>query len=210
MRYKANWSDLKSFVTDRDISIQWTVNKGLYWLVAIDGNLEMTTQIPIVTPAISGSDQDDFEKNFKAVGNRSPHGNMVQVLGKDTLSLLPFAGIINPAANTTTDCDIPIPFMTVVKGGILFSQNAAIGDYIVVEVIDKDNVLGQGASPENPLVLGQYVYKWYIMPGVPNVLEDISISQALPQGLYFRFTYTSVGSTAPTVLVNFISYVTIS
>lgn len=132
---------------------------------------------------------------------------VVQVLGADTLSLSPFGAIISPAAGTLTNCDIVIPVSVVLRGGVMFSPNAAIGDWICVSVIDKDNVTGQGGTSDSPTILATYIISWYIMPGIENRIEDVSISQNLPAGLYMRIAYTSVGSTAPTGLINFLSYV---
>lgn len=131
---------------------------------------------------------------------------MIQILGSDSLVLNPFGAKLTPAAGTTTNCDVVMPANMVLKGGVVFSQNSTIGDSISISVIDKDNILGFGATPESPIVLGVYVISWYIMPGIENKVEDISISQPMPQGLYLRVAYTSVGEEAPVVLLNLISY----
>jgi hypothetical protein len=131
----------------------------------------------------------------------------IQILGADTLSLSPFGALISPAANTLTNCDVEIPMSVVLRGGVVFSQNSAIGDWISVSVIDKNNVVGAGGTADNPTILATYIASWYLMPGVVNSVEDVSISQLLPQGLYMRIAYTSVGSVAPSVVINFITYV---
>jgi len=131
----------------------------------------------------------------------------IQILGADTLSLSPFGALISPAANTLTNCDIVIPFAVVLRGGIVFSPDSVMGDWFSVSVIDKDNVVGAGGTPDNPTILATYIASWYLMPGVVNSVEDVSISQPLPQGLYMRVAYTSVGTVAPSILVNFITYV---
>lgn len=132
---------------------------------------------------------------------------VVQVLGADSLTLSPFGAIINPTAGTLTNCDIALPTAMVLRGGSMFSNNSSVGDWISISVIDKDNVIGAGGTPNNPTVLGIYVIGWYMMPGIENRLEDISVSQNLPQGVYMRISYTSVGNVNPKVVINFISYV---
>jgi hypothetical protein len=132
---------------------------------------------------------------------------VVQVLGADTLTLSPFGSLISPAAGTLTNCDVLIPMAVVLRGGIVFSPNSAMGDWFSVSVIDKDNVTGQGGTPDSPTILATYITSWYMMPGIENCVEDVSISEQLPQGLYMRIAYTSVGTTAPNVLINFITYV---
>ena len=136
--------------------------------------------------------------------NTSPP-KVVQVLGSDTLTLCPFGAFSGTTivAGTTTNWDVPLPQTMTLRGASLFSSNATLGDWISVSVIDINNVTGAGANA----VLGQYVLSWYIVPGVWNTMEDISISQSLPSGMFLRFAYTSVGSTAPQAIVNFFSYV---
>jgi hypothetical protein len=82
-----------------------------------------------------------------------------------------------------------------------------MGDWFSVSVIDKNNIVGAGGTSDNPTILATYIASWYLMPGIENRIEDVSISQSLPQGLYMRVAYTSVGSVAPQVLINFITYV---
>ena len=77
MQFNLKWSDLKDFASSRNISIQWAISSNIYLLAAIDGPLEATAQIPITTPA--GSDQTDFETNFKPNGNQPILPNLTTV-----------------------------------------------------------------------------------------------------------------------------------
>jgi hypothetical protein len=159
---------------------------------------------------LSNTDQTTLNTVMAAYVNTAPPTtipSVVQVLGADTLTLCPFGSIISPVAGTMTNCDIPLPTTMVLRGGVFFSPNAALGDWIAISVVDKDNVTGQGGTPTNPTVLGTYVLSWYILPNIENRLEDVSISESLPQGIYMRISYTSVGTANPTGLMNFISYV---
>lgn len=134
--------------------------------------------------------------------------DVVQVLGPDSLTLFPFGDTWTAPHNETSIQDIPLPLTMTLRGGCFFSPNAAMGDYISLQIVDKDNVLGMGASPGNPLIVAEYIMKWCVMPGVPNEIEDVSISQALPQGLYIRVNYTSTSpSVDPQIVMNFLSYV---
>lgn len=132
---------------------------------------------------------------------------VIQVLGKDNLLLSPRGMIFNPTAGRTTSSDLKFDTDLVLRGGVLFSENAVVGDYIGVDIIDKDNVTGQGGTPDNPTILGSYVKKWCVMPGVVNSVVDISVTSIIPSGLYLRVNYTSVGQTNPTVALNLICYV---
>jgi len=207
---QVQWSSVKSVLTARNLSAQYIVAGTFYWIKAIDGNFEVDCLIPIVTPTPAGSDQADFETNFMPNANASPRANVVQVLGADTLTLSPFGAVTTSGqivAGQTTNWDIQIPTTLVLRGGVFFSTNSAFGDWISVSVIDKDNTTGQGGTPDAPTVLGTYIISWYIMPGVENRIEDVSISEQLMNGLYLRVAYTSVGADSPNAIINFISYV---
>ncbi len=209
MQLGTDWATLKSFAQARSLSIQYVTTPDTYYLWAIDGNAELYSQITIVSPTPNPSDQYDFEQNFMPSGNASPRGNYVQVLGKDSLTLTPFGAFSGTtlAANATTNWDITLPQTMTLKGAELYSPNSALGDYVSVTVLDTSNITGQGGTPTNPTVLGTYVLSWYIAPGIWNTVEDISISQPLPQGVILQLAYTSTGTTAPTAIVNFFSYV---
>jgi hypothetical protein len=159
---------------------------------------------------LSSDDQTTLNSIMAAYANTSPPPpipSVVQVLGADTLTLCPFGSTMTLAASSLTNCDVVIPTTMVLRGGIIFAPNAALGDWITVSVIDKDNVTGQGGTSTAPTILGTYIYSWYILPGIENRLEDVSISQSLMAGLYMRISYTSINTSAAAAIINFISYV---
>lgn len=202
---KSSWSQLKQIIDAKNLEIQWIQDDNSYTVSAVDGSFILSAVIPLVSPI--SSDQLDFETNYKNSGNTLLKANVVQVLGKDSLSLYPFGAISSTLiAGTTSNWDIEIPYTTVLRGGILFSQNAVMGDNFDVLIIDKNNIMGLGGTPENPTILGTYVQQWFVMPGIVNSVEDISVSESLLQGLFIRITYTSVGNVNPIVIMNFIGY----
>jgi hypothetical protein len=205
MALSASWANIKTFVNTYSIPIQWIDLGSLYFLKAYQDKFEVECYLP----KDGGADQTDFETNFKAAGNQPVRTNIVQVLGKDTLTLTPFGAFSGTTlqANALTNWDVKLPQTMTLKGAELFSLNSTLGDWLAVSVIDKDNVTGQGGTPDNPTIIATYVVSWYIAPGIWNKVEDVSISEPIPAGLYMRFAYTSVGSTAPTAVVNFFSYV---
>ena len=203
MEFSVDWTTLKDFVTARGLSIQCITFNNTYFLWAIDGSAELSAQIPIITPAPSGSDQSDFETNFQSAANASPRGNVVQVLGKDTLVLCPF-GVSFPApANQSTTYNYALTSPVFLRGGTLFPSPGTLGYQLSVQIIDVNNVLGAGAN----YVVATYVNGWYVMPGIPNIIEDISVSSEIPAGLYVSFVYNNTSATQATqVVVNFLSY----
>jgi len=209
MELSVDWTTVKNFASTRNISLQWILFNSNYFVWAIDGNAELCTQIPYISPTPSGSDQLDFETNYQTAGNESPRGSVVQVLGSDTLTLCPFGAFSGTTlqANATTNWDIPLPENMTLRGANMFSSNAQLGDWISVTVIDKTNITGQGGTTTSPTLLGTYVISWFLVPGLWNKIEDVSISETIPAGVFLRVTYTSTGSTPPTAILNLISYV---
>lgn len=203
---KVAWTQLKQMINAQSLFYKYAQDDNSYTVSAYDGSsLIAQTVIPFNT-----SDAQDFAVNWQSNGNANIRPDIVQVLGKDVLTLTPFGAFSDTTLKKgqTVNWDIQLPQTMTLKGAELFSSNAVLGDWLVVTVVDKDNVLGYGGTPDNPTVLGSYVTSWYIAPGMWNSVEDVSISQPLQQGLYMRISYTSVGSaTDPQAIVNFFSYV---
>lgn len=203
----ADWASVKSLLTGRSISAQCVTVGSNYWIKAKDGTFELDCLLPTDTSA--SPDSADFVTNFLPSANVAPRSNVVQVLGADTLTLCPFGAFSGNTlvANALTPWDIALPEAMVLRGAVLFSTDAVMGDWISVQVIDKDNVTGQGGTPTDPTILGTYAISYYIAPGVQNKVEDVSISESLPAGVYMRVNFTSTGTVAPHAIINFISYV---
>jgi hypothetical protein len=138
----------------------------------------------------------------------NPPTKVIQVLGQDSFSIWSQGVKFTATAGQATIYDFKLTQTVYARGGALCSFNVAAGDWITVDVIDKDNVTGQGGTPDNPTMLDDYIPTWYVMPG-QNLIEDISLSSPLPSGLYFRFTYHSVGVTDTIVVSNLLTYVTL-
>jgi len=213
MVINVSWSEIKAFAVARNLSIQWVQTNNVYYLAAIDGPVEITAVIPFASPTPDGSNQYDFETNFQAAGNKSPKAKVVQELGSDSYSIYPQGALFAAPAGATTVYDLKLSTTLVARGGIIQSFNMTPGDWITVDVIDKDNVVGAGGTSDNPTLLDDYIPQWFMMTGQNEVI-DISISAPLPAGLYFRFTYHSVstaGSPAGDTVVaaNILSYVSV-
>lgn len=201
-----DWATLKSFLQQRNVSVQCVNINNSYYLWAFDGPMCVTTQISLVNPTPDGSDQQDFETNYQASSNQSPRASVVQQLGTDSFSIYAQGILFTAIAGQQTIWYYQIPLTLYARGGTLCSFSGASGDWISVDIVDKDNVTGQGGTPDNPTVLDDYIPKWYVMPG-QNIIEDISISSPIPPGLYFRITYHSTGNTDTIVGCNLLTYV---
>ena len=62
-----NWTQFKSFITSRGLSIQWLDLEDTYHLLAYDGLLILETQL---NKKLEETEILDFETNFKANGNK--------------------------------------------------------------------------------------------------------------------------------------------
>lgn len=77
------WTEFKSFVDSRSLSVQWFDSDGNYYLAAFDG--VFTVFHTMIKD--SGDDQTEFESNYKSVGNKpvlkiDPDGKPIQAIGK--------------------------------------------------------------------------------------------------------------------------------
>lgn len=77
MVINVSWPEFKAFALERKLSIQWVQTNNVYYLAAIDGPVEITAVLPFDSPAADGSDQQDFETNYKSSGNKSPTQNSI-------------------------------------------------------------------------------------------------------------------------------------
>lgn len=64
----ADWTDVKSLLIGRNLSVQYTTIGTNYWIKAIDGIFELECILP--TDTTLSADSLDFVTNFKANGNK--------------------------------------------------------------------------------------------------------------------------------------------
>lgn len=69
-----SWTDFKTFVSSRSLSIQWVVAGANYYLKAYDSVFSFECVIP--TDRAVSSETVDFEDNFKAAGNVKVSSNV--------------------------------------------------------------------------------------------------------------------------------------
>lgn len=195
----AAWAEVKSFIDNRSICAQFVEFSNKYWVVAIDGPFALQTLIPKVSPAPDPSDQKDFEENYKDDGNQSyTDSNGIELhrsrafANTDGLKFRG-TGIKGTATkDTTTNFDYKLTEDRYLNGTETYLQDQEWGDYITLQVVDKDNILGYGAG----VVLDEFGTEWniatdterqgpYILPYPALVIKD----------LYIRMKYISTGTT---------------
>lgn len=101
---------------------------------------------------------------------------------------------------TTTDLDLAIYEDRVMTGGVVLTKGSTFGDYIRLQVVDKDNILGYGAGT----VLNEFVTNWYVTDDTQAQFPlECPYPAKIISGLYVRIKYTSTGTTAVKLAVNF-------
>lgn len=105
------------------------------------------------------------------------------------------------------------------RGGVLWvpSDGWDFGDTINVQILDRDNIIGLGATPENPFIISDYIEQsglghgeWGIFPNIANELIDEILSSSMPNGLYIHLNYIKAdGATGvPKGILNLFTYET--
>ena len=190
---------MKSFVDDRSICVQYVDLTYKYLVMAIDGPFSLSTELDKESPAPTGSDQKDFEDNYKADGNQSyTDSNGIELhrnrafANTDGLKFRGTGTTGTATKNTTTNFDYELTEDRYINGVEIFLQDQEWGDTLKLQVIDIDNILGYGANT----VLDEFGTNWniatdcerqgpYILPYPALVYKDI----------YLRYVYVSTGTT---------------
>lgn len=182
-----NWLLFKKFVNDRDISIQYIELPTQYTLRAFDGYFYVESKL------IKGSlDSSDFEDHYKNLPktNKPVIQRVSLTLADDKLSLCTDAIAFSATANQTSIYDYKFTQSYLVRGVTFFSNDATLGDYIIVQLVDKDGILGQGSN----YVIKTIVNKAYVSStnnSGPLKFEDISAAELPIPNLYLRISYTN-------------------
>ncbi|HED06348.1 MAG TPA: hypothetical protein ENI61_06665 [Ignavibacteria bacterium] len=69
MEIQLTWAQIKVFISSKKLSLQYIDYPKMYRVWLQENNVFYMTEINIETPVISGSDQEDFELNYKATAN---------------------------------------------------------------------------------------------------------------------------------------------
>ena len=166
--------------------------------------VDIANQIAIVSKVDNSTgDIIDISNAIDFLKNNLP--SEVLTIPKEITSFIHDAStnIVNIPAGTTVDLDyklIPISSENYqhLFGGTLITQNHNFGDYVVFQVVDKDNILGYGAG----IVIKEYVRRAYILNDGQYSSVD-SIGGELPMGLYLRCKYTSTGVDDVNAVINY-------
>jgi hypothetical protein len=183
------WSDFKSVLVSRGVSVQYLVVGPNYWLKMIDGLFEVQCSIPIDP---SNADTIDFETNHKPTGNR-PLPSSAQAFAAKTLPNgkklfarnVGFQQALTAGANTIT-YTATYPWAKLLGVEVINSEALDTVDFKVY-----DNALGSYSGYPNAL-LNQFAYStnlpkdYYVR--MSNFDADVYV------GMVLQVSYTSLSA----------------
>lgn len=197
-----SWSSFKSLIANKELSMQYTELEKRYDIYASEGHFMWHCMIEKVSPA--SSDQTDFENNYKSNANAKIYEptiiNGFRKYSSDADDLYRESIKNTVTANQTNNFDKKFTFDVYIYGGVYEVVGTPNdGDYLDIQVIDIDNVLGYGAGT----VLATFVYKEYI--NTERKYNEITSEDGnkIPTGVYLRAKYVSVNTNAPTLIVRY-------
>lgn len=190
------WTNFKSFVDSRELSVQWIEDDENYWLKALDGYFSVDCRL---SKNNQNDDLADFEANYKAAGNLAPQAQVVTQFEKRDKTLK----IASGSAAVDTETGIATVYIKVpgtpgsgegrwLSSGLSFFDQAHPGDRVLgVYFTDEDNLTEGGAGS----VIGSYTDDdaeeanrgWYIPSGKGELkAEAIGGYGFAPAGFYVK------------------------
>lgn len=196
-----SWSDFKQTLDNQALNFQYFDFNNTYHIYTSNGPVTVLCKIY----KDSGTDQTDFEDNYKANGNKPLKARVEAEPANISLTHYIASDVVTVNAGDEETIDIEIAqqdseTQQILYGGALHTQNADFGDYVKFQIVDVNNVLGYGAG----LVLKQYITKAYLNNN--GTFEDYDEAGAyLPVGLFLRCIYKSVAASGTTkVKINYL------
>lgn len=193
-----SWSELKAILLSNNLYFDYDDSPdGLTRKVFCQRNAVTvyTHKMNLSVEPPAGSDQEDFDTNWAhKAGERkyvyySQSFDVVLTNGQCTFDFK------IKANDETTDVEAFL-----YKGSINVNSPAIRGDWVEVQVVDKDNLLGYGADT----ILGWVIRKWILAGGAENheinppKYDFLSSKRKIPAGIYLRVIYH--GSGTPNVI----------
>lgn len=198
--FSSSWSNFKNTtITKKSLLLQYSETSTNYEVYASDGPFIWTYSIL----KDGGSDQTDFETNYKAkinlkIGNgeSQPFSIPSYRTKRDAI-----AAPITCPKNTTTEILYPLTQELYTKGGCMIVKNPEFGDYVFAEVEDIDGVIPapyRAAICEAWPVVAVYILKEFVeVNGSSLVVHRIDtqpLSAKITPGLYLSLHYVAVNA----------------
>lgn len=201
-----SWTAFKALcITTKNLNCQYVQNGSLYDLYGPDANnITWHTNILIIPNPPIGSDQYDFEHNYKIQAFNFAIGNRAYAFSTSDFMFAGNGVIATIPHGAATNIDFAIPGVPgsylYINGATVITQNATFGDWASANIVDVNNIVGYGAGA----ILGNYITKWYINP---SQQFDINTPYAgkIPAGVFMRIVYNSVSTiTNVNVAINYL------
>jgi hypothetical protein len=208
-----SWNTFKNFISSRNLSIQWLDLGDNYWLKGFDGPFELEYMMP----KGGGSEQTDFENNFKNTGNqplefRSVDGlpMMASAMFTDSLNFWVDGSngylqiLAGQTAYSVTNFSVPYKL----NGVDIQWANANAGDFVNFDV-----GVYSGSDPTNQstfIQIAQFAnqYRLYGSAEKSFILNTVSTVPSTYNGLnvYIRTTYVNTGTNNAMLFINLLGY----
>lgn len=208
-----SWSDFKALVTAKGLLIQYTQVDNYYSIYAPES--PFLWHISLIQDG--GSDQIDFETNYKSTANAPLEYRSVDGLPKyasamfvDNLSYWVDGtnGNLSISAGQSgyLRTNFSVPFK--LNGVDIHWENANFGDCINFEIGMYNN--NDTSSENNFISLSQFANQYRIM-GTDTKMFQVDTVKTIPptynnSNIYIRTTYINVGSNAVNICVNLLGY----
>lgn len=193
------WSNYKTLINNKELEMQYNEFGDRYDIFASESPF-----LWVITLLKNTSDATDFENNYKSNCNKQVH-QVIHISGfrrydSGAENLYRYSVKDTATANDTKTIDKKFTEPVYLYGGIYeIVGNANDGDYLEIQVIDIDNVLGYGTN----FVLATFVEKEYI--NIERKYNEITSEDGdlIPTGVYLRVKYTAAGSNTPEIIVRY-------
>lgn len=196
------WQYLKQVINSKLIYPQYVEDETYYKIKLIDNTVLIDECL--INKSLELEDKVDFETNYKPYCNK-PIKTLSKPFADADGFRARFGGHIcgEAAFGETTNFDYYIDEERWINAVELILKDQAWGDYVKLQVVDKDNILGYGAN----VVLDTFGDNW-------NLTTDQERQGPYPAqfparlyaGLYARLVYVSTGGTNVKVKVNYYLY----
>lgn len=198
-----SWTAFKSLVSSKGLLIQYTENTNTYDLYAIESNAFMWYYSLLMD---SGSDQIDFETNFKSTANapleiKAASGRPLRVSASpqpmNTVEHWQGYQITVPVGQSSGYVDVSFANSVYVHGGYIVSPDVDFSDYVGVDVL-----LVANSAEYIPGIISTA----YMIPNLPVSFESYE-SMQFPPAVKFRVTLTlgdvHTADTHANILINY-------
>lgn len=204
-----DYSDFFTLTDARNINYQHTETDEKYTIFLVDGpQITYETEVWKTGNIPEGVDEDQNTTNLtdwittRLADSNKPVSIKIDPIAASTVQFEGDGMLIEGVAGESVATDFQMTSSKILTGAWWKTKNSYWGDYITMQIVDVDNILGFGAGT----ILNQFIKKWYMIDEL--VMSERANGSLLPAGLYIRIIYTSVhpspiGAANPEAFVNF-------